>query len=101
MKKTLDYRSFKLERLKNPEFAKLYLETVLEESCNDNNQEAFLHALRDMVEANGGIPEIARVINMPRQSLYHTFSPQGNPRLDILERILKSLGLRLSVEAVK
>ena len=33
MKKTHSHHSFKMERLKNPEFAKLYMETVLEESC--------------------------------------------------------------------
>jgi len=101
MKKNHDYRSFKLERLQNPDFAKVYLETVLEESQNDSDQEAFLGALRDVVEAQGGVPEIAKRVDMPKQSLYHAFSKRGNPRMDTLSRVLKSLGLRISVEAIK
>jgi len=101
MKNTIDYRSFKLERLKNPEFAKLYLETVLKESKNDAGQEVFLRALGVVVEAQGGAPEIAQRSEMPKQSLYHILSENGNPRLETLNRVLKSLGLRISIETVK
>lgn len=46
-----DYRSDLITRLKNPEYAALYLKTALEETLHDGDREAFLLALRDVVEA--------------------------------------------------
>ncbi len=101
MKHSVPYRDLKLQRLQDPEYAKLYLETSLEDARQDGNHEAFLLALRDVVEAQGGVPEIAQQMNMPKQSLYHTVSKEGNPRLETLNRILKTLGLRLSIETIQ
>ena len=46
-----DYRSDLITRLKNPEYAAIYLKTALEETLLDGEREAFLLALRDVVEA--------------------------------------------------
>ena len=58
-------------------------------------------ALRDVVEAQGGIAKIAEQANLNRQNLYKALSEEGNPRLKTLGAVLHGLGLRLSVEPIK
>jgi len=58
-----------------------------------------LLALRTVVEAYGGLAAVAAVAGISRESLYRTLSPKGNPTLKTLLAVLKSVGLRLSVES--
>ena len=94
--KSISYKEDLLKRLKDPEFAALYLAEVLE--SGDKN--AFLIALRDVVEAGGGMSAVARQAHIQRQSLYKALSKRGNPTLTTLQEILKPLGLRVSVTQV-
>ena len=80
-------------RLREPEYAAEYLTAVLAEK----DREAFLVALKDVVKASGGMGELAGRIKIKRPSLYRILSSEGNPTLDTLQQILKSLGLRVSV----
>lgn len=100
MNKSVSYDEVKLKRLKNRKYAKAYLKAALEAYREDGNREAFLSALRDITEAQGGVPAIAKRINKPKQSLYKALSEKGNPRLDTLDAILNSLGFRLSIEPI-
>lgn len=100
MGRSVSYDEYMLERLKDAEFAKGYLNANLEAYREDGCHEALLLALRDIAEAQGGVPEIARRIDKPRQSVYKTLSERGNPRLDTLAAILDALGFRLSIEPV-
>ena len=45
----------------------------------------FLLALRDVVEAHGGVGQLAKVAKLNRESLYKLLSKDGNPRLSSLE----------------
>jgi probable addiction module antidote protein len=90
---TVDYREGLLERLKDHEFAAAYLDEVL--SLNDDK--ALLVALKDVVDAHGGVGELARKASLNRQSLYKSLSEKGNPTLGTLRDILRQLGLRLSI----
>lgn len=91
--KLLDYREDLLKRLRNPKFAAAYLNEVLVM----NDRKALLIALKDVVDARGGIGELAAKVPLQRQSLYKVLSAQGNPTLETLGDILQYLGLRLSV----
>lgn len=88
-----DYRANLLKRLRDPEYAAEYLAQVLAEQDND----AFLIALKDVVEAAGGVGNLARQVGLQRPSLYKILSKHGNPTLATLQEILKPLGLRISV----
>ncbi len=98
MARTRDYQEALLEALKDPEEAKVYLEVALEEYEED--KEAFLLALRNVAEAQGGLSALARRTNLNRQNLYRALSPRGNPRLHTIGAILHGLGFRLSVERI-
>ena len=47
-----DYRTDLLVRLANPDYAALYLKTALNETLKDGDREAFVPALRNVVEAS-------------------------------------------------
>jgi probable addiction module antidote protein len=99
-----DYRNFRdyhIEKLRDPEEARVYLDIALEEHEKDGDAEAFLLALRDVAEAQGGIGQLAKRTDLNRQNLYTALSEKGNPRLQTIETILHGLGFRLSVERIK
>lgn len=82
-----------LYRLKDPAQATAYLNAALE----DGDQEVFLLALRDVAEARG-MARVAEDAQLNRENLYRMLSRQGNPQLTSLYALLKSMGLRLSIE---
>ena len=88
------YHQDLLKELKDPQAAAAYLSAALE----DGSMEVFLLALRDVAEARG-ISKISRQTKLNRENLYRMLSEKGNPQLSSLSSLLKSCGLRLSVEA--
>lgn len=88
-----NYKTDLRKRLRDPEYAAEYLAQVLAE--NDNA--SFLIALKDVVEAGGGMGALASRVGLKRPSLYKILSEKGNPTLETLQEILKPLGLRVSV----
>ena len=63
----------------------------------EKDSAAFLIALKDVVEAGGGMGNLAGRVGLKRPSLYKILSKKGNPTLATLQEILKPLGLRVSV----
>ena len=92
-----NYREDLARRLRNPNYAAEYLAQVLEE----NDKAAFLIALKDIVDATGGMSMMAKRVGLERPSLYKVFSKRGNPTLETLQIILAALGLRVTVAAAK
>jgi probable addiction module antidote protein len=54
-----------------------------------------------VVEAGGGMGNLAGRVGLKRPSLYKILSKKGNPTLATLQEILKPLGLRVSVALYK
>jgi len=92
-KVTAKYETGLKASLMNPDEAAIYLDTALEE----NDQEIFLLALRDIAEARG-FSKVAQDTLLNRENLYRMLSSAGNPQLSSLITLLRSLGLRLAVE---
>jgi probable addiction module antidote protein len=90
---TAKYEAGLKASLEDPEEAAAYLNAALEE----NDQEVFLLALRDIAEARG-FSRVAQDASLNRENLYRMLSPAGNPQLSSLKTLLHSLGLRLAVE---
>lgn len=93
--KTVSYRDELLKRLREPDFAAMYLDEVIA----TGDRKALMIALKDVVDARGGEGALAGKVSLQRQSLYKVLSKQGNPTLETLGEILKPLDLRLSVAA--
>ena len=68
-------------------------------ACYEEGPEVFLQALRDVVEAQGGMTRAARLAGLNRESLYRQLSRRGNPSLASLNAVLSALGLKLRFAA--
>lgn len=87
-----------LELRADREMAVEYLKAAMESLDDPDNRAAGLLALRTVVEAYGGLGAVAIEAGISRESLYRALSPKGNPTLRTLVAVLKTVGLRLSVE---
>lgn len=81
---------------RDPEFGMLYLRTALAEIDEPAGEAIFLKALRQVIEARGGMTEVARKAGLSRESLYRALSARGNPTLRTLHRVINAAGLRFS-----
>ncbi|MBN3791485.1 addiction module antidote protein [Burkholderia sp. Ac-20353] len=80
------------------ELAVAYLKAAMESLDDPDDRAAGLLALRTVAEAYGGLGAVAADAGISRESLYRALSPSGNPTLKTLLAVLKTVGLRLSVE---
>jgi DNA-binding phage protein len=53
--------------------------------------------LRTLAEAYGSLGAIAANVGTSRTALRSSLSPKGNPKMKVIEAVLKPLGLSLSV----
>lgn len=98
MSPTRNFRDYLTKDLVSPDRAAVYLSVALEEYEADGNQEAFLLALRTIVEARGGVGALARKTGLNRQHLYRALSGKGNPTLATMDAVLSALGFRFAIE---
>jgi probable addiction module antidote protein len=82
------------EHLKTDEDMATYLEAALDE----DDPALVAAALGDIARAKG-MGELAKQTGLGRESLYKALSPQGNPELATVLKVLKALGLRLHATA--
>jgi len=76
--------------LKTEEDMAAYLEAALE----DGDPALVAAALGDIARAKG-MTQIAREAGLGRESLYKSLSPEGNPELATVLKVVKAIGLRL------
>ena len=67
-----------------------YLEAAIE----DGDPALISAALGDIARAKG-MSQVARKAGLGRESLYKALSPNGNPELATILKVVKALGLRL------
>lgn len=84
-----------------PGYAQIYLQTALEEIYEEGGVGAFLTALRQVVDAQGGIGEISAKSGLSREQLYRTLSVNGNPTLKSLTEITRAAGVKFFSSTVK
>jgi probable addiction module antidote protein len=82
------------DTLESKEDIAAYLDAVLE----DGDPDLLKAALGDIARAKG-MSEIAQAAGLGRANLYKALSPDGNPEFATVAKVLKALGLRLSVAA--
>lgn len=87
------YRDYLNKTMQDPKRAAGYLEAALE----DSDPRVFLLALKDVIEAQGGMTKIARHAKMSREHLYRMLSLRGNPGFLGLGTLLAALGFKFSI----
>jgi len=71
-----------------------YLEAALE----DGDPKLVAAALGDIARAHG-MTHIARETGLSRESLYRALSPEGNPELATILKVVRAMGIRLHASA--
>ena len=79
----------------SPEFIQEYLEVMLSE----NGIEGLQRALGHVAKAKG-MSQIAKETNLGRESLYKSLSVAGKPKLETIDKVLKTLGVELSIKQI-
>ncbi len=87
---TFDYE------LREPQYAAGYLAW----SAEEDGQDGFLSALRDVVRANGGMANLALQTGLNRENLFKAVSRTGDPKLSTVLAVLQSLGLQISITPI-
>lgn len=82
----------------DPKIAAEYLSAVYDECAADGEFDAFLIAVRDLIQTHGNMTQVAKRAGVGRQTLYQMLSRKGNPKLDNFASILKAIGLKLRFE---
>jgi len=84
------YEQLVKELREDPELASEYLNAALDAG----NLKAFFIALRNVIEARGGMTRIAKASKMNRVSLYKMLSGRGNPGFLNILVVLQHAGIR-------
>jgi len=84
------------EHLGTEEDMAAYLEAALE----DGDPALVAAALGDIARAKG-MTQIAREAGLGRESLYKALSPEGNPELATVLKVVRALGLRLHATTLR
>ncbi len=84
------------DHLESDEDIVAYLEAAFE----DGDPAVIAAALGDIARARG-MTKVATDAGLGRESLYKALSPNGNPELATVLKVMQALGLGLRVSAVK
>ena len=101
MRKYRTWHQILMEDLADSAEAIGYLDVSLEEYQIDGDTSFFLRGIRNVVEAQGGVAEIAKRAAIAPETLSKILSSEEAPHLDTFATILKALGCRLSIEPLK
>ncbi len=91
------YHDSLIQALRDPEEASGYLNAALEEGDKD----LFLVALRNVIEAQGGMTRLARAAKLNRVSLYKMLGNNGNPGFESILKVLNAAGVRFQILPTK
>jgi len=70
---------------------------ILEAALEENDTEFLFKVIGDIARSKG-MSQIARELELNRESLYRSFSPDGNPSFNTVVNVLDNLGYQLSVK---
>jgi len=80
------------EHINTKEDVTAYLEAALEE-----NDTALLFAVIGDIARSKGMAQIAKDLDLARESLYRSLAADGNPSFNTIVKVLDNLGYQLSV----
>ncbi len=85
---------------KDPEFMHLAIKRTFREYVQ-TGEEFFLRETLKQAAAAKGITKLAKETGLSRQYIYEMLSEKGNPTLATFRAVLKALGFKMYVRAVK
>ena len=70
---------------------------ILEAALEENDMEFLFRVIGDIARSKG-MAQIAKDLNLARESLYRSLSQDGNPSFSTIAKVLDYLGFQLSVK---
>ena len=101
MRKMRTWRECLIEQLADRESAIAYLQAILEDYQIYKEPTVVQRSLLTVVEAQGGVIELAKQVNMAPQVLSKMISNDDTPLIEALGIVLKALGCQLSIQPIK
>ena len=102
MKEAETWREFMVQHLaSDPDGVKYYLQAIMEEYQTFGDTGVVLLALQRVAEAEGGIPALAKRINIDPEALSEELSCDKTLTIGTLRTILNTFGCRLSIEPLE
>ena len=95
------WHAFMVEQLKEKEEVGGFLDAVMEEYQIHGDLAIIQLALQYVIEAQGGISELAKQIDIEPDLLSETLENTKTPRIDTLRTVLSALGCRLPIEPLE
>ena len=84
------------EYLKSKEELAAYLDACVEQAGDDA---AYIAAALGDVARTRGMVQLAKDTGISREGLYKALSPDGNPSIATVLKVIKALGLKLTAKA--
>ena len=69
---------------------------IIEAALEENDMEFLFKVIGDIARSKG-MAQIARELNLNRESLYRSLSQEGNPSFSTVAKVLDNLGFQLSI----
>lgn len=101
MRKMRTYREYLLEVLADRDEAIGHLQAILEDYQIFGNATVVRDALQTVVEAQGGVSELAKQADMDPQLLSKILSNEDTSLIDAVGIVLKVLGYQLSIKPIE
>jgi len=70
---------------------------ILEAALEENDMEFLFSVIGDIARSKG-MAQIAKDLNLARESLYRSLSQDGNPSFSTIAKVLDNLGFQLSIK---
>jgi len=91
--KTVPFDSLFQEELQDADAA--FIPGYLNAAYIEGGIPVFLSALKKVIQANQGMTKASSNAGVARESLYRSLSETGNPHIETIDSLLKSLGVRI------
>ena len=92
------WRDYLIEKLADRERAIGYLQAILDDYYIYGNPAVVMDALQTVIEAQGGVSELAKQTDMDPEVLSKVLCNEDIPLIDALGTVLKVLGYQLSIK---
>lgn len=95
-----NYQDDLLKRLSNHDYAAEYLKASFDEAMKDGDMEAFLLALKNVINATKTVSFIKEETDISKQYLFQLLETNNPPTIKILTVVLREVGLTLDFKPV-
>ena len=91
-----EFQEYVQDFIRDPGRAAEYLNAAAE----DGDSAAFLIALKDVLAVHGSLSALSRETGLNRANLHKMLGGKSSPRMETLNKVLRSVGLRFTIEAI-